>query len=55
MKRHFVLDFRGWTKDMDLYTEHGETVGPLPVVEGIDQDRRESLHARYNVRFQEGL
>ena len=55
MKRHFVLDFRGWTKDMDLYTEHGETVGPLPEIEGIDQDRRESLHARYNVRFQEGL
>ena len=55
MKRHFVLDFRGWTKDMDLYTEHGETVGPLPEIEGIDRDRRESLHARYNVRFQEGL
>ncbi len=55
MKRHFVLDFRGWTKDMDLYTEHGETVGPLPEIEGIDLDRRESLHARYNVRFQEGL
>lgn len=55
MKRHFVLDFRGWTKDMDLYTEHGETVGPLPEIEGIDRDHRESLHARYNVRFQEGL
>jgi len=56
--RYFVLDFRGWAKDMDLYTEHGETVGPLPVPEGLDPKalvRREQLHSRYNVRFQEGL
>lgn len=58
MRRYFVLEFRGWAKDMDLYTEHGETVGPLPIPEGIDNTllaRRERLHARYNVRFQEGL
>ena len=58
MRRYFVLDFRGWAKDMDLYTEHGETVAPLPVPEGLDKTmlaRRERLHARYNVRFQEGL
>jgi hypothetical protein len=58
MQRYFVLDFRGWAKDMDLYTEHGETVGPLPILEGMDTSalaRREQLHARYNVRFQEGL
>lgn len=56
--RYFVLDFRGWAKDMDLYTEHGETVGPLPVPEGMDESklaRRDRLHAKYNVRFQEGL
>lgn len=58
MRRYFVLDFRGWAKDMDLYTEHGETVGPLPVPEAVDKTmlaRRERLHARYNIRFQEGL
>ena len=58
LRRHFVLDFRGWAKDMDLYTEHGETVGPLPVLEETDEAtmaRRELLHERYNVRFQEGL
>ncbi len=58
MRRYFVLDFRGWAKDMDLYTEHGETVGPLPVPEAVDKTtlaRGERLHARYNVRFQEGL
>jgi len=58
IKRYFALDFRGWAKDMDLYTEHGETVGPLPVLEGMDESqlaRRDRLHAKYNVRFQEGL
>lgn len=58
MRRYFVLEFHGWAKDMDLYTEHGETVGPLPIPEGIDDTllaRRERLHARYNVRFQDGL
>ncbi len=55
LKRHFVLDFRGWAKDMDLYTEHGGTVGPLPTGTNVDEERRELLHARYNVRFQEGL
>jgi hypothetical protein len=28
--RRFVLDARGWCKDMDLYTRDGETVDPLP-------------------------
>ncbi|MQG70576.1 MAG: tetratricopeptide repeat protein [SAR202 cluster bacterium] len=58
MRRYFVLDFRGWAKDMDLYTDHGETVGPLPIPDGIDKKtlaRRERLHEQYNVRFQEGL
>ena len=56
--RHFVVDFRGWAKDMDLYTTDGETVGPLPEPAGLDRaarDARDTLHARYNVRFQEGF
>jgi hypothetical protein len=29
--RRYVLDVRGWCKDMDLFTRDGETVGPIPV------------------------
>ena len=54
--RQYVLDFRGWAKDMDMYTEHGETVEPIPEPEhDFDPVHRDMLHARYNVRFQEGL
>ncbi len=28
--RRFVLETRGWCKDMDLYTRDGETVEPMP-------------------------
>lgn len=55
VKRYFVLDFRGWAKDMDLYTEHGETVGPLPTPDFVDKSKRDLLHALYNVRFQDGM
>ena len=55
MKRHLVLDFRGWAKDMDLYTADGETVAPVPLPDYADQARRDRLHSRYNVRFQEGM
>jgi len=40
---------------MDLYTRDGETVGPLPDPDYADKTRRDLLHARYNVRFQEGM
>lgn len=58
-RRRFVaLRFHGWAKDMDLYTRHGDTVGPLPTP--TDQGtaeavRRDRLHRRYNVRWQGGL
>ena len=55
LSRYFVLDFRGWAKDMDLYTKDGETVTPLPVPAYADDIRREILHSKYNVRFQEGF
>ena len=57
-RRFFAIEFYGWAKDMDLYTQHGETVTPLPLLEHMDADtlqRRARLHARYNVRFQAGL
>lgn len=56
--RYLALEFRGWAKDMDLYTADGETVGPLPEPPGLsaaDRASRNVLHARYNVRYQEGL
>ena len=56
--RWFAVEFRGWARDMDLYTQHGDTVAPLPVPTALDDAgiaKRDALHARYNVRFQEGL
>ena len=56
--RYYRITFHGWAKDMDLYTLDGGTVGPLPVLDGIAEAmlaRRDRLHARYNVRFREGL
>jgi hypothetical protein len=52
-RRYLVLETRGWTKDMDLYTGEGETVEPLPQ-SGAASPRREELHAAYNTRHQAG-
>lgn len=57
-KRYVAVRFHGWAKDMDLYTQHGRTVGPLPMPDNMTAKqlvRRERLHARYNVRYQGGL
>ena len=56
--RHLLLDFRGWAKDMDLYTADGETVGPLPAPEGLSVDEiahGQLLNETYNTRYQAGL
>ena len=45
--RRFVLETRGWCKDMDLYTRDGATVGPLP---GERDKAAQTLHDRYNTR-----
>jgi hypothetical protein len=49
--RRYVLEARGWAKDMDLYTKDGETLEPLPSTGSASPDRQR-LHARYNTRFQ---
>lgn len=49
--RHFVVELRGWCKDMDLYTEHGDTVEPVPSPSSAARDR---LHQRYNTRYASG-
>lgn len=57
-RRFYVLEFQGWAKDMDLYTERGDTVEPLPSHDHLTDDQsanRDLLHARYNVRYQSGM
>jgi tetratricopeptide (TPR) repeat protein len=51
--RRFVLETRGFAKDMDLYTRDGNTVGPLPST-GMNAGIRDRLHQRFNTRFAAG-
>ena len=53
---YYVLEVRGYAKDMDLYTEHGGTVTPLP--QKFRQDakvhsRAQALNAYFNTRYQD--
>ncbi|GJM09470.1 MAG: hypothetical protein DHS20C11_17460 [Lysobacteraceae bacterium] len=52
-RRELVLEFRGWAKDMDLYTRDGETVHPLPSDGAVSIEAKE-LQQRYTTRFQAG-
>jgi hypothetical protein len=49
--RRFVLEARGWCKDMDLYTKDGETVAPLPGTRGPIAAARQR---RYTTRYESG-
>jgi hypothetical protein len=49
--RRFVLETRGWCKDMDLYTKDSDTVEPLP---GSRGPIAAQLQARYTTRYQSG-
>ncbi len=49
--RRFVLETRGWCKDMDLYTRDGATIAPLP---GTRDERAATLHEKYNTRYEAG-
>jgi len=49
--RHFVLEARGWCKDMDLYTRDGDTVEPIP---GDRNAAAEQLQRHYTTRYQSG-
>jgi hypothetical protein len=39
---------------MDLFTRDGETIDPLPTRSGAGNAARDTLHARYNTRYQSG-
>jgi Flp pilus assembly protein TadD len=49
--RRYVLETRGWCKDMDLYTKDGDTVDPLP---GRRTDAAARLQRRYTTRYESG-
>jgi Tfp pilus assembly protein PilF len=49
--RRFVLEARGWCKDMDLYTRDGDTVEPLP---GQRTPAAARLQRRYTTRYESG-
>ena len=49
--RRFVLEARGWCKDMDLYTKDSDTVEPLPGTRGPAATR---LQQRYTTRYASG-
>nr|VFK24329.1 MAG: Tetratricopeptide (TPR) repeat [Candidatus Kentron sp. MB]VFK34295.1 MAG: Tetratricopeptide (TPR) repeat [Candidatus Kentron sp. MB]VFK76635.1 MAG: Tetratricopeptide (TPR) repeat [Candidatus Kentron sp. MB] len=64
-QRYLVLETQGWTKDRDLFTKDGETVGPLPTigpaigpnsgpgsgsVSGKPSTQQTRLHTRYLTR-----
>ncbi len=52
-QRRYVLEVRGFAKDMDMYTNTGGKVAPLP--RALDRStNRDALHARYNTRFEAG-
>jgi len=51
--RRFVLEAKGWAKDMDLYTRDRDTLGPLPV-SGRSAGRRDRLNRQYNQRSGHG-
>ncbi len=67
-KEYYVLEARGYAKDMDLYTNTGGTVLPLPVTEltklkaplestdivSKTKTAAEKLHDAYNIRYQDG-
>ena len=52
-RREYVLEFRGWAKDMDLYTRDGGTVEPLPALGPVSEQSRE-LQRRFTTRHQDG-
>lgn len=52
-KRYYILQFKGWAKDMDILTRHGETLAPIPS-EGEVGVVATKLNQKYNTRFKGG-
>jgi tetratricopeptide (TPR) repeat protein len=52
--RRLVLEAEGWCKDMDLHTQAGETIEPVPRAGRGDPAAAEALHRRFNTRYESG-
>jgi hypothetical protein len=54
--RAHVLKLRGWCKDLDIYTNTGDSLGPLPdyLAGSADLERTRELHDKYNWRYESG-
>ncbi|MBL4659325.1 MAG: VCBS repeat-containing protein [Alcanivoracaceae bacterium] len=52
-ERYFMLQFKGWAKDMDILTQNGETLAPIPV-NGTISKEAQALNQKYNSRFKAG-
>ena len=52
--RRLVLELDGWCKDRDLFTQHGETVAPLPRRNSQASQAAETLMKRFNTRYRGG-
>ncbi len=52
-QRIYVLETHGWCKDMDLYTNTGETVAPIPY-QGKLEKTAIKLNQQYNTRYLAG-
>ncbi|WP_298038629.1 FG-GAP-like repeat-containing protein [uncultured Desulfuromonas sp.] len=51
--RVYVLETNGWCKDMDLHTQNGETVDPIPDY-GVPSPEVRRLHDAYQTRYLSG-
>jgi hypothetical protein len=54
MTRRLVLELDGWCKDRDLFTQHGETVAPLPSRSPQSSQAAKSLMKQLNTRYRTG-
>ncbi len=52
-ERYFLLKFAGWAKDMDILTQNGETIAPIPI-DGAISEQAKKLNLKYNTRFKAG-
>ncbi len=53
LNRYFILQFKGWAKDMDILTKDGETLSPIPS-NGHVSLKAQQLNNQFNNRFKAG-
>ena len=51
--RYYLLKFTGWAKDMDILTNSGENLKPIPF-DGVVSPQAKALNKQYNTRFKAG-